>query len=144
MPCLLPNADKCILDAQRYFSFHSFHEDYNSRSAAELHLEPDDPCADSKLAPPWHDSAEWNCASQTAVLARITFCASMKPKRPRCPRDHVAMKLLNDPGHAVTEMLEGLVSCVEHLNRLDSFPEVLTRRVWSKMAPDPSYCRYSI
>jgi hypothetical protein len=34
------------------------------------------------------------------------------------------MKLLNDPRNAVTEMLQGLVSSVGHLNRLDGFPEV--------------------
>lgn len=34
------------------------------------------------------------------------------------------MELLNAPRHAVSEMLEGLVSSVDHLNRLDGFPEV--------------------
>ena len=34
------------------------------------------------------------------------------------------MKLLNDPRNAVTEMLQGLVSSVAHLNRLNGFLEV--------------------
>lgn len=38
------------------------------------------------------------------------------------------MKLLNDPRDAVTEMLQGLVSSVGHLNRLDGFPEVRSCR----------------
>ncbi len=34
------------------------------------------------------------------------------------------MALLNDASAAVTEMLEGLVASVPHLNRLEGFPEV--------------------
>ena len=37
--------------------------------------------------------------------------------------------LLNEPEDAVTEMLDGLVASVPHLQRLDGFPEA--RPAWS-------------
>lgn len=41
-------------------------------------------------------------------------------------------ELLNEPDKVVHELLEGLVASVEHLNRLDGFPEVCPPHISSE------------
>lgn len=48
-------------------------------------------------------------------------------------------ELLNEPGKVVHELLEGLVASVEHLNRLDGFPEVLAISLLSIAARDTMF-----
>ena len=77
----------------------------------------------------------WSILLRCCVTCSTSFAGSVGqvPTRVRA-RLLEAMALLNDAGAAVTEMLEGLVAAVPHLNRLDGFPEVklwqFTRYTW--------------